>query len=109
MATGFYNGVSGNRVNMVLVDIVEAGDVPPTPGYDITGALSAADNTAVEFTGLVAAVSSTSAVVTDGVNYIYVYSPATVPAVGDEVTVSGTKKTYGGVPEIDKNSTVTVN
>ena len=109
VATGFYNGVSGNRVNMVLVDIVEAGDVPPTPGYDITGALSAADNTAVEFTGLVAAVSSTSAVVTDGVNYIYVYNPSTVPAVGDEVTVSGTKKTYGGVPEIDKNSTVTVN
>ena len=106
VATGFYNGVSSNRVNMILTNIVEAGDVPE---YDITGALSAADNTAVEFTGLVAAVSSTSAVVTDGVNYIYVYNPSTVPAVGDEVTVSGTKKTYGGVPEIDKNSTVTVN
>ena len=57
--------------------------------------IAAEDNATVKFAGYVAAVSSDSAIITDNKNNnIYVFKPATVPAVGDVVFVNGKKVTY---------------
>ena len=75
---------------------------------DLSKIISLADNSSAKFKGLVTALTSTSFVATDGRSNVYVFKPATVPALGDSVLVSGTKTTYGGIPEISEGATVTV-
>ena len=75
---------------------------------DLSKIIALADNGSAKFKGLVTALTSTSFVATDGSNNVYVFKPATVPALGDSVLVSGTKTTYGGIPEISEGATVTV-
>ena len=77
--------------------------------------IAAEDNATVKFAGYVAAVSSDSAIITDNKdNNIYVFKPATVPAVGDVVFVNGKKVTYTAknctiaIVEIDQGATVEV-
>ena len=67
-----------------------------------------ADNAAGKFTGIVAAVGKKGVIVTDGTTNIYVYSPKTTPAVGDEVVVEATKTTYYNLIETKQGGTVTV-
>lgn len=75
---------------------------------DLSKVIALPDNTEAYFSAVVSGVSTNSFVVTDGTNNIYVFNPATMAAIGDQVTIKGTKKTYGNVAEIDKGAEVEV-
>jgi len=73
--------------------------------------IASEDNTYASFASTVYAVSARGFVVYDGSDALFVYTGASgvVPAVGDKVSVKGTKTTYNGVPEISNtNLSVTV-
>lgn len=80
----------------------------------ISEVIAAEDKSSVKFEGIVAGISSDSAIVTDGTNNVYVYKPSTMPAVGDKVTVEGVKTTYTAkncnisIVEINSGSTLKV-
>lgn len=75
---------------------------------DIAGVIAAADNTAVETEGLVVAKYQRGILLKDDTGYLLVYEGSSAPAeVGDKVSVSGTKTTYGGLAQIG-TPTVTV-
>ena len=89
------------------------GDEPgPQPGTsyetDLYKIINLEDDAAANFEGLVAAVSTNSFVVTDCTTHVYVFKPANMAVIGDKVQVSGTKTTYGGVPEIASGAAVNV-
>ncbi len=75
---------------------------------DLAKVIAAADNADVYFTAVVSAVTTNSFVVTDGTNNFYVFKPATMAAIGDKVTVSGVKTTYGGIVETNQGAEVEV-
>ena len=89
----YYSAKSQHEVVNAIIDSVEE---------------VAAETT--EVTGLVIAVSSKGFLVStaDGIAYVFDADIAVAVKVGDNVTVSGEKSTYNGVPEIVKY-TVTVN
>lgn len=66
------------------------------------------DNTEATFEGVVAAVGKNGVVVTDGTTNIYVFKPATTPAVGDKVSVEAKKTTYYKLIETAQGGKVTV-
>ena len=83
------------------IEIVQAG--APSTGASVTEIIAAADNDQVQTlpTTVVVALTTAGAVLSDGQNAIYAYgAKAAALKVGDGVKVSGTKKTYNGVPEI---------
>lgn len=78
------------------------------PETNLAKVIAAADNADVYFTAVVSAVTTNSFVVTDGTNNFYVFKPATMAAIGDKVTVSGVKTTYGGIVETSQGAEVEV-
>lgn len=80
------------------------GNIPGGSGYeldDIQPIVDSEDNTSVSLTQVVYAVTTNGFILFDGKYAIFVYSRSDSGlSVGDVVTVSGTKTTYNGVPEI---------
>ena len=90
------------NVKIVAVTLVKDGG-GQTPSLDeIQPIVYAENDTYVELTQVVYAISSRGFVLYDGKYSIFVYTGAnaTIPEIGDIVHVSGTKTTYNNVPEI---------
>ena len=66
------------------------------------------DGAEMEFEGIVASVAKNGFIVTDGTTNIYVFKPATTPALGDKVSVKATKTTYYNLIEAKQDAEVTV-
>ena len=114
---GYFNGLSGGGrfVNIIATAIetsgTTGGDDNPGGGDDNPGSgttvasvseiITAEVGSTVTFGGLVSGLTSRGYVVTDGTNAIYVYETANTPAIGDEVEITGTMKSYSGIIEID--------
>ena len=76
----------------------------PATGSSITEIIAQPDGTVIQTlpSTLVVALSTRGAILSDGTNAIYAYGDAAAALeVGDAVRMSATKKTYGGVPELD--------
>ena len=83
------------------VEVVQAG--APSSGSSITEVIAAADNDQVKTlpTTLVVALTSNGAVLSDGQNAVFAYgNDAAKLKIGDGVSISATKTTYNGVPEL---------
>ena len=107
---GYTQSISGgSHLNIVFTEMVEGEAEVPTIEYtDLSTIIALADKAEFTLTGVTAAKGNRGVVVTDGKTGFYVYSPATTPAVGDIVTVSGTKTTYYNLVESNQGATVTV-
>ena len=86
------------------VSIIQQG-IPPT-GQSVTDILSLDDGMLVEtLPSVVVAKSAVGFMITDGTSTLYVYDKnkefVNDVAIGDNVKVFATKKTYGGIPELD--------
>ncbi len=91
------------------VSIIQQG-IPPT-GQSVTEILSVDDGTLVEtLPSVVMAKSAVGFVISDGTSALYVYDKekkfVNDVAIGDNVKVFATKKTYGGIPELDPVTSV---
>ena len=76
----------------------------PATGASITDIIKEADNSLVQTlpSTVVVALTTKGAVLSDGTSAIYAYGDkAAALKIGNAVRLSGTKKTYNGVPEID--------
>ena len=76
----------------------------PATGASITDIIKEADNSLVQTlpSTVVVALTTRGAVLSDGTSAIYAYGDkAAALKIGNAVRLSGTKKTYNGVPEID--------
>lgn len=76
----------------------------PATGASITDIIKEADNSQVQTlpSTVVVALTTRGAVLSDGTSAIYAYGDkAAALKIGNAVRLSGTKKTYNGVPEID--------
>ncbi len=76
----------------------------PATGASITDIIKEADNSSVQTlpSTVVVALTTKGAVLSDGTSAIYAYGDkAAALKIGNAVRLSGTKKTYNGVPEID--------
>ena len=76
----------------------------PATGASITEIIKEADNSQVQTlpSTVVVALTTRGAVLSDGTSAIYAYGDkAAALKIGNAVRLSGTKKTYNGVPEID--------
>ena len=76
----------------------------PATGASITDIIKEADNSQVQTlpSTVVVALTTKGAVLSDGTSAIYAYGDkAAALKIGNAVRLSGTKKTYNGVPEID--------
>ena len=81
------------------------GGEDPEPGEEMTIAevKEASDDTPVLTSGTVMAKYARGFMITDGTDNLLVYqnnNPASMPEIGDVVTVSGTKDTYSGLAQI---------
>ena len=98
----------GNQANSLiyLKDIIieEVAPAAPTP----TDFAALADNEELTFEGIVASVAKNGVIVTDGETNIYVFKPATTPAIGDKVSVKAKKTTYYKLIETSQGAEVTV-
>ena len=104
-ATITYKSTTGSTSSSVTTTIAQAG--APVDITDLSTIIALADNASfVAYNDTVVAASSTSFIMSDGKNLLYVYKPDKVAAPGDIVTVSGVKTTYV-IPEATA-STVTV-
>ena len=84
---------------------VKQEGIPPT-GQSVTEILSVDDGSLVEtLPSVVMAKSAVGFVISDGTSALYVYDKEKKfvgdVAIGDNVKVFATKKTYGGIPELD--------
>lgn len=93
-------------VDIYVKDIIIEKIVPAAPTPTDFAAL--ADNEELTFEGIVASVAKNGVVVTDGTTNIYVFKPATTPAIGDKVSVKATKTTYYKLIETKQGAEVTV-
>lgn len=98
-ATPYITWTTGNKIEK---------DEPVEPVLTVSEFIALEDNTEAKFTGIVAAVGNNGPVITDGQKNIYVYKPATTPAIGDKVTVKATKTTYYGLIETKQGGELTV-
>lgn len=76
----------------------------PATGASITDIIKEADNSQVQTlpSTVVVALTTKGAVLSDGTSAIYAYGDkAAALKIGNAVRLSGTKKTFNGVPEID--------
>ena len=76
----------------------------PATGASITDIIKEADNSSVQTlpSTVVVALTTRGAVLSDGTSAIYAYGDkAAALKIGNAVRLSGTKKTFNGVPEID--------
>ena len=83
------------------VEVVQAG--APSSGSSITEVIAAEDNDQVKTlpSTLVVALTSNGAVLSDGNNAVFAYgNDAAKLKIGDGVSISATKTTYNGVPEL---------
>lgn len=104
-ATITYKSTTGSTSSSVTTTVAQAG--APVDITDLSTIIALADNASfVAYNDTVVAASSTSFIMSDGKNLLYVYKPDKVAAPGDIVTVSGVKTTYV-IPEATA-STVTV-
>ena len=80
----------------------------PVETMTVSEAIAADDATMVSIEGAIVAARSTKGfIITDGKSNVYVYvGSAPEVAVGDKVTVKGTKTTYYGLPEITEITSV---
>ena len=99
-------GTNPANVNVYIKDItiVEVGSAAPT----VSDFIALADDTEGTFEGIVAAIGKNGIVVTDGSQNLYVFKPATTPAVGDKVSITAKKTTYYGLVEAAQGGTVEV-
>ena len=86
------------------ITLVEAGSAAPT----VSDFIALADDAEGTFEGIVAAIGKNGIVVTDGAQNLYVFKPATTPAVGDKVSITAKKTTYYGLVEAAQGGTVEV-
>lgn len=83
------------------IEVVQAG--APSTGSSVTEIIAAADNDEVRTlpTTLVVALTTNGAVLSDGQNAVFAYgNDAAKLKIGDGVSISATKTTYNGVPEL---------
>ena len=87
-------------ITIHIKDIIVA---PEEAGSSVSEIIAMADGTAVTTKpSLVMAKCKRGVILSDGTKNIYAYNSAGVETeVGDMVVISGTKKVYNGVPEID--------
>ena len=78
------------------------------PETDLSKIIALADKADAYFDAVVAAVTTKSIVVTDGTNNVYVFSPATMPVVGDKVRILGQKEIRNGMGQITSGAELTV-
>jgi hypothetical protein len=78
------------------------------PETDLSKVIALADKADAYFDAVVAAVTTKSIVVTDGTNNVYVFSPATMPVVGDKVRILGQKEIRNGMGQITSGAELTV-
>ena len=107
---GYTQSISGGKhLNIVFTEMVEGeADVPAIEYTDLSTIIALADKSTFTLTGVTVAKGGNGVVVSDGKTGFYVFKPATTPAVGDIVTVSGTKTTYYNLVEASSGATVTV-
>ena len=107
---GYTQSISGGKhLNIVFTELIEGDAGVPTIQYtDLSTVIALADKSKFELTAVVAAKGGRGVVVTDGKTGFYVYSPTTTPAVGEIVTVSGTKTTYYNLIEASQGASVRV-
>ena len=70
------------------------------PSADVGDVLALADNSPVNLQAKVYAVGSRGIIVSDGEDYLFVYTTKFPCSIGDEIQVRGTKVTYRNNPEI---------
>lgn len=101
-ATGYYDILLSPADQIVSVTYV--GEIEPVVIEldQIQPVVDAENDTEVEVTQVVYAISTRGFVLYDGKYSIFVYtgSNATIPTIGDIVRVKGTKTVYNNVPEI---------
>lgn len=102
----FGGNPAGAKIFIKDITLVEVGAEPQAISPTQFAALE--DNTEATFEGVVAAVGKNGVVVTDGTTNIYVFKPATTPAVGDKVSVEAKKTTYYKLIETAQGGKVTV-
>lgn len=113
-----FTGVEAENVTLIFdfggnpagakVFIKDITIAAPETVLSVSEFIALEDNTEAKFTGIVAAVGNNGSVITDGQKNIYVYKPATTPAIGDKVTVKATKTTYYGLIETKQGGELTV-
>lgn len=107
---------AGTAVDFSTGESFEVGDSTPGDGgtgdgggstggdlgkVDISAVIDAADNSTVEVEALVVAAYSRGILLKDDTGYLLVYEGSKAPAaVGDKVSVKGTKTTYAGLAQI---------
>lgn len=107
---GYTQSVSGGKhVNIVFTEMIEGEAEVPTIQYtDLSTINALADDAEFTLTCVTVASGKNGIVVSDGTTGFYVYKPATTPAIGDIVTVTGSKTTYYNLIESKQGATVTV-
>jgi hypothetical protein len=110
---GYTQSVSTSKgikyLNVVVTELIEGEAEVPTIQYtDLSTINALADNAEFTLTCVTVASGKNGIVVSDGTTGFYVYKPATTPAIGDIVTVTGTKTTYYNLIESKQGATVTV-
>ena len=109
--TGYLIGVSSNRyTNTMAVSVVESENVAPEiPVVSIADILAGENGSYIVENAWAVATYDRGCLLTDASGaYILAYNPATTPAVGDVITISGSATTYGGLKQFAAGATVTV-